>query len=84
MSGYIGFGLLLTTPVLALWSDWVVNNSSQAERNLIGVGYIMVTIAVVLRIEYVDGSSEIVREDLSAKLTDSRFCRTSKLGLKRR
>ncbi|GAA5895052.1 cytochrome b561 domain-containing protein [Sporobolomyces salmoneus] len=51
MSGYIGFGLLLTTPVLALWSDWVVNNSSQAERNLIGVGYIMVTIAVVLRIE---------------------------------
>lgn len=51
MSGYVGLVLLLLTPVLALWSDWVVNNSSQAQRNLIGVGFLMVAVAVVLRIE---------------------------------
>ncbi|GAA5957284.1 hypothetical protein JCM3765_000412 [Sporobolomyces pararoseus] len=51
MSGYVGLVLLISTPVLALWSDWVVNNSSQAERNLIGIGFLMVTVAAVLRIE---------------------------------
>ncbi|GAA6007951.1 hypothetical protein JCM11491_006553 [Sporobolomyces phaffii] len=51
LSGYLGLILLLATPVLALWSDWVVNNSSQAQRNLIGAGYAMVAVAAALRIE---------------------------------
>ncbi|GAA5832295.1 hypothetical protein JCM3766R1_002368 [Sporobolomyces carnicolor] len=51
MSGYVGLVLLLATPVLAMWSDWVVNNSSQHERNLVGLGFAMVTIAVVIRID---------------------------------
>jgi hypothetical protein len=51
MSGYVGLVLLLSTPVLALWSDWVVNNSSQAERNLIGIGFLMVAVAAVIRID---------------------------------
>ncbi|GAA5870571.1 hypothetical protein JCM16303_001522 [Sporobolomyces ruberrimus] len=51
MSGYIGLALLFTTPILALWSDWVVNNSSQDQRNLIGAGYGMAAVAAILRIE---------------------------------
>ncbi|GAA5924416.1 cytochrome b561 domain-containing protein [Sporobolomyces koalae] len=51
MSGYIGLALLLATPALALWSDWMVNNSSQAQRNLIGAGFILAAAGAVLRVE---------------------------------
>ncbi|KAJ8296677.1 hypothetical protein OF846_001022 [Rhodotorula toruloides] len=38
MSGYLTLFFLILTPLLALVSDWVTQNSSKAERWVIGVG----------------------------------------------
>ncbi|GAA5956626.1 hypothetical protein JCM21900_003626 [Sporobolomyces salmonicolor] len=50
MSGYLTLTLLILTPLLALASDWVVNNSSQTERALIGFGLGMAGVGVLFRI----------------------------------
>lgn len=87
MSGYVGLVLLLATPVLAMWSDWVVNNSSQHERNLVGLGFAMVTIAVVIRIECVRSLSlnPILRFPTRSDILrgPSEFRSTTKLGIGR-
>ncbi|GAA5821090.1 hypothetical protein JCM10212_001144 [Sporobolomyces blumeae] len=50
MSGYVTLVFLLATPTLALWSDWLVMNASQTERNLIGSGLVLTAVGLVTRI----------------------------------
>ncbi|GAA5886900.1 hypothetical protein JCM5296_005185 [Sporobolomyces johnsonii] len=50
MSGYLTLTLLILTPLLALASDWVVNNSSQMERVLMGMGFGMAGAGLLFRI----------------------------------
>ncbi|GAA5850824.1 hypothetical protein JCM9279_003937 [Rhodotorula babjevae] len=51
ISGYLTlFGLILT-PFLALWSDWLVNNSSVVERILIGTGLVLAGLGALARVQ---------------------------------
>lgn len=53
ISGYVTLTLLIITPALALWSDWLVGNSSKVERYLIGAGLVGALIGVLSRVQYV-------------------------------
>ncbi|GAA5937861.1 hypothetical protein JCM3775_002382, partial [Rhodotorula graminis] len=51
ISGYLTlFGLVLT-PFLALWSDWLVINSSMVERALIGTGLVLAGLGALARVQ---------------------------------
>lgn len=50
-SGYLLLGLLLVTPLTAIQSDWVVNNSSKGERAALVVGLALVVGGVTGRIQ---------------------------------
>ncbi|GAA6048040.1 hypothetical protein JCM3770_000161 [Rhodotorula araucariae] len=51
MSGYLTLLFLLATPFLALWSDWVRNNSSAGERYAIGGGLVLAGAGAVARVQ---------------------------------
>ncbi|BGP37056.1 hypothetical protein JCM10449v2_000960 [Rhodotorula kratochvilovae] len=51
MSGYLTLFFLLATPLLALWSDWVQNNSTRGERYAIGGGLVLAGLGAVARVQ---------------------------------
>lgn len=53
MSGYATLLFLIATPLLALWSDWLVGNSSRLERGLIGAGLVLAGVGAFARVQYV-------------------------------
>ncbi|KAM0787047.1 hypothetical protein ACM66B_006312 [Microbotryomycetes sp. NB124-2] len=50
ISGYLTMALLLITPLLAIDSDWVRNNSSKSERAVMVVGLALVAGGVAARV----------------------------------
>lgn len=50
ITGYLTLSFLFITPLLALDSDWVQNNSSFAERVIIGSGLGVTAVGVLMRI----------------------------------
>ncbi|GAA5991571.1 hypothetical protein JCM10908_005769 [Rhodotorula pacifica] len=51
MSGYLTLAFLTLTPLLALASDWVQNNSTAVERALIGGGIGLASLAAYSRVQ---------------------------------
>ena len=51
MSGYLTLTFLTLTPLLALASDWVRNNSMAVERGLIGGGLGLAAAAAFARVQ---------------------------------
>jgi hypothetical protein len=51
MSGYLTLTFLTLTPLLALASDWVRNNSTAVERGLIGGGLGVAAVAAFARVQ---------------------------------
>ncbi|TNY24220.1 hypothetical protein DMC30DRAFT_191689 [Rhodotorula diobovata] len=51
MSGYATLLFLIATPLLALWSDWLVGNSSRLERGLIGAGLVLAGVGAFARVQ---------------------------------
>ncbi|GAA5860350.1 hypothetical protein JCM3774_000388 [Rhodotorula dairenensis] len=51
MSGYLTLTFLTLTPLLALASDWVRNNSTAVERGLIGGGLGLAAVAAFARVQ---------------------------------
>ncbi|KAK4056163.1 hypothetical protein OIO90_002894 [Microbotryomycetes sp. JL221] len=50
MSGYVTLSLLLLTPLLAVDSDWIQNNTTRVERIVMTGGLVLVAIGVTARI----------------------------------
>lgn len=51
LSGYLTLAFLTLTPMLALASDWVRNNSTAVERALIGTGLGVAALAAFARVQ---------------------------------
>ncbi|KAK4049691.1 hypothetical protein OIV83_003966 [Microbotryomycetes sp. JL201] len=51
LSGYVTLALLLITPLLALDSDWIKNNTSESERLVMGIGLGLVAVGVLTRVQ---------------------------------
>lgn len=55
MSGYLTLSFLMLTPLLALASDWVAQNSSAVERGVIGTGLAVAGVGAFARVQCVVG-----------------------------
>lgn len=76
MSGYLTLAGLFATPLLALDSDWLKNNSNSVERLLIGGGLVAAAVGVVARIRWVSLSTGVTDSDLKF-----RFPQHCKIGI---
>jgi hypothetical protein len=53
MSGYVTLGLLFLTPATAIESAWVVSNTTEMERYVLGAGLAITVVAMMTRIKWV-------------------------------